>query len=647
MSALMTVGTRAMFANYTALQTVGSNIANANTAGYSRQQVDLATAGGQYTGAGFIGLGVNVQTVRRSEDAFLTREAALSRASAAQDSAWLEQLQRLEKAFPPGEQGIGYSAGQLLNAFVDVANRPQDTSARQVILARTEELASRFRAASDQFDIIQSGLSEDVRNSVATVNELARKVARLNDQIAAVQGTGDSPNDLLDQRDRLVSDISEYVQVTTLAADDGSLGLFVGGGQRLVLGGDSVTLKALADEFDPAKVQLALSETGGDRRLTADVLSGGRIAGLLKFQATDLADARALAGQMASAIAGALNDQQALGLDLRQPPGTGAPLLSIGSPWVLASSGNSGPSPVTITVTDSRQLQASDYSLRADPANAGSYLLTRLYDGQESSIVPGAVVDGMRIDIAAPAPAAGDRFLLQPVSRATSAVARVLDDPRGIAAASQITATLGALNTGTATVASLKVVSPTLDPTVTTDITFTDNSGSFEYTLTAPSGTVIGGGTGTWSSGMPIAMDGYELLLSGVPSSGDTIKIGPTAFPAPSNGNALALLALRDLGIVGEEVLPGGGISPGATITDAYARAMADIGVRVQGAKSASAITATVAANASEALSSKTGVNLDEEAARLIQYQQAYQAAAKVLQIAQSVFDTVLQMAGR
>lgn len=645
MSALMNIGTRAMFANYAALQTTGSNIANANTPGYSRQQVELATAGGQSTGAGFFGRGVVVETISRSQDAFLTREAAISRAAAAQDSVRLEQLQRLERAFPAGEQGIGFSAGQLLNAFVDVANRPQDISARQVVLARAEELASRFRGTSEQLDTLQSGLSEDVRNSVVTVNELARKVAALNQQIVALKGQGDAPNDLLDQRDRLVSEISEQIQVTSLAADDGSLGLFIGGGQRLVLGGQSVALKAVTDEFDPTQVQLAVAEIGGDRLLTADILSAGRIAGLLKFQSSDLRDARALIGQMASAIAGSLNEQQSLGLDLRQPAGAGAAMVAVGAPRVLASSGNSGPSPVTITVTNARQLQASDYSLRADPANAGQYLLTRLSDGRVSSIAPGATVDGMRIDIGLPAPAASDHFLLQPVSQASSGFKRVLDDPRGIAAASQLTAAVGTSNTGTATVASLKAVSTTLDPTLTSEITFTDNLGNYAYTLTGPGGTVAG--TGTWTAGTPISLNGYELQLSGVPRSGDTLQVVPTAFPASNNGNALALLGLRDQGIVGEESLGGGGVSPGETVTDAYARAMADIGVRVQGAKSSSQITTTLAANAKEALGSRTGVNLDEEAARLIQYQQGYQAAAKVLQIAQSVFETLLQAAGR
>lgn len=664
MSGLMSLGTRAMFANYAALQTTGSNIANASTEGYSRQQVELSTAGGQYTGAGFFGKGAKIDTVTRASDAFLTREAATSLSRAALDETHLEQLTRLEKVFAAGEQGIGYAAGELLNAFVDVANRPQDTAARQVVLARTEELASRFRAAGEQIDVLQAGVAQDLRNSVATVNSLAQRVAEINQQIAAVKGTGHVPNDLLDQRDRLISEISEHIQVSTIPADDGSLGVFIGGGQRLVLSNAALQLKTVPDEYDPARVRLAIGEAGADRLVPAESITGGSIAGLLKFQNEDLGDARALVGQLATAIAGRLNQQQALGLDLRQPPGTGAALLSIGAPRVLPSTTNErlpdgsyaastlGPDgrsvpTVALTVTDVTRLQPSDYELAADPLNPGQYLLTRLSDGQQRSVLPGDEVDGFRVDVGVPAPGPNDRFLLQPVSNAPAGMARVLDDPRGIAAASQVAATVGADNTGTASVATLRTVSTGLDPTLTADLAFTDDAGGYSWSLTDAGGSVVASGAGAWSAGAPIALNGFELMLNGVPRNGDTLQVARTAFPAANNGNALSLLDLRDEGMVGREVVSGGALSPGETITSAYARAMADVGVRVQSARASSAITGAVAENAAEVLAAKTGVNLDEEAARLIQFQQGYQAAAKVLQIAQGVFDTLLSVAGR
>ncbi len=653
MAGLMSLGTRAMFANYATLQTIGNNIANANTPGYSRQQVELGTAGGQSTGAGFFGQGVSVQTVTRASDAFLTRDAAMSKSQAARDAARLEQLERLEKVFPTGESGLGYAAGDLLNAFVDVANRPQDASARQVVLARAEELASRFRAADSQLDALQSGVTEDVKNSVTVVNTLAKRVADINRQIAATQGSGHAPNDLLDQRDQLISEIGSYVQVTTIEADDGSLGVFIGGGQRLVLGSNAQQLKVVPDAYDAAKVRLAISEAGGERLLPEDSLVAGKLPGLLAFQNQDLADARAMIGQLASAIAGAVNRQQSLGLDLGQPAGSGAPIFALGAPAALPASTNARDaggnflSSVSLTVADPKQLQASDYELRTDASTPGQYFLTRLSDGVTRTVADGDTVDGFTLAIGTPAPGATDRFLLQPVSQAAQGMARVLNNPNGIAASSPVVATVASGNTGTATVGSLTVTSTALDPTQTANISFTDDSGNYNWELRDASNAVVSSGTGTWTAGSTIALNGFELTLAGVPRSGDAVQVAPTTFPAANNGNALSLLALRDAGIVGEQLLAGGVVSAGESITSAYASAMADIGVRVQSARSSSNISTAVATNAEAARAGVSGVNLDEEAARLIQFQQAYQAAAKVLQVAQSVFDTLLSVAAR
>lgn len=644
MASLLNLGSRAMFANYAALQTIGHNIANASTVGYSRQQVELASSGGQFSGAGFFGQGVDVTTVTRSHDAFLQREATVSRAEAARDTARLQQLQRLENVFPTGEAGLGYAAGQLFNAFVDVANRPQDSAAREVVLARAEELASRFQAADEQIDTLQAGVVDDVRNSIATVNSLTKRVAQLNQQIAATRG-GQPPNDLLDQRDQLVREISEHVQITTIAADDGSLGLFIGGGQRLVLGNSALELKAVPDSFEPERLRIALVEQGGDRLLSADTLRSGRIGGLLKFQEEDLSDARALLGQMASAIAAAVNQQQAYGLDLRNPPGAGAAIFATTAPQALPASTNARDAggnfigTVGLTIADATQLQASDYELTPDAATPGNYLVTRRSDGLVRSVANGATVDGFTINVGAPAPAATDRFLLQPSSQAAGGMQRVLDRATGIAAASPVTATVGVANTGTASIASLTVASAALNPTLTANISFTNNTGAYNWELRDASNALVSSGTGAWTAGTPISLNGFELRLAGVPQTGDTLSVQPTPFPEGNNGNALSLLALRDLDLVGRV-----GTTPGATVSSAYAQAMADIGVRVQSAKSSQSISSSVAANAESARAGESGVNLDEEAARLLQFQQGYQAAAKILQSAQTVFDTLLNL---
>lgn len=658
-SALMSLGMRAMTANYAALQATGHNIANVNTEGYSRQSVVLGTNGGQFTGAGFFGKGVNVDAVKREHSEFLTREAATTRAIAAADETRSAQLQQLEKVFPLGEDGLGYAATQMFNAFVDVANKPADTSARQVVLARAGEFASRLKSAGEQLDTLQQGVTEELKASISQVNMLAGRVAELNQKIAAVKGSGQSPNDLLDQRDQTINEMSRYLQVTTIEAGDGSMSVFIGGGQKLVLGNQTTSLVAVADVFDPSRLQLGVNDAGTLREMPQELVTGGSLAGLLRFQNQDLVSARNQLGQIAAAVAGNVNRQQALGLDGSQPPATGAPLLTVGGPQVLPARTNTGSSTVSLSVANPMELQASDYELFRDPAlPAGSYRLTRLSDGTAQTVTNGAVVDGLRITIGAPAPAANDRFLLQPVAAAARNAALALENTRGIAAASPVAATFDVDNLGTASTASLSAtaVNAAAAP-LTATITFTNDSGAYNWELRDASNALVRSGTGTWTAGTAIRSDAWTpaapaqrydwaLDLSGVPRNGDVLTVGNTPFPASDNGNARAMMALRDAGIIGQRTLPSGAVVPGSSVTDAYANALAEIGVRVQSAELASKQSTAIAEQAESNVQAKVGVNLDEEAARLIQFQQSYQAAAKMLQVAQSLFDTLLQTAG-
>jgi flagellar hook-associated protein 1 len=640
-SPLLSIGTRAMFANYAALQTIGHNIANANTDGYSRQQVELATAQGQFTGAGFFGKGVDVAAVTRSHNEFLTREAATAASQAAADGARLEQLQRLETVFPPGEAGLGHAASLLLNSVVDLASRPQDISTRQVVLARAQDLAQRYAAAGAQMDTLQQGVIQDLQVAVAGVNRLTQGIATVNDQIARVIGSGQTPNDLLDQRDQLVAELSQFMQVTTLPADDGTLAVFVAGGQRLVLGTQATPLAFASDEFDITRGAIAVNDGGTLRPLPSSLLSGGTIGGLLRFQNEDLTDARTALGRMAAAFSIRANEQQALGLDLRTPPGAGAPLFDVGAPLALAAQSNARDvagnfiGSVSMTIADEAALQASEYTLEPDAATPGQFVLTRRADGLVRTIASGDTVDGVTINVSAAA--AGDRFLLQPVSRAAVNMRRVLENPRGLAAASPLQAEFSNNNTGTGSIASLRVTGPAADPQQTASITFISAGGNYDWELRdRTSNALLSSGSGIWQPGQAIALNGFELRLDGVPASGDAFTVSKTQFPNVSNGNALALAALRDQTFVG-----------GESITDAYASVMAGVGVSVQGARTAADASGSVASQARDRVSAETGVNLDEEAARLIQFQQSYQAAAKVLQVAQSVFDTLLQTAGR
>lgn len=657
-SGLFALGTRAMFANQTMLETTSHNISNANTPGYSRQDVKLETENGRFTGAGFFGRGVRVSTIERTSDPFLAREVNQTAAVAASDAVRFQKLQQLEKIFPLGEAGLGHAAGELLNAFVDVANQPRDLSARQVVLSRAEDLAARARAAGQQLDALQEGIVADVKVSVAQINSIARELASINDKVAAVKGIGHEPNDLLDRRDRLIAELSELIQVSTIKADDGTMGVFIGGGQRLVLGKNATEILVQPGEFDASQVRLMIRESSDLRVVDGSEIQGGSIAGLLKVQNNDIPNARNLVGQMVSAVAWRINQQQALGLDLTQTSPT-LPLdfdaltsirnvFSMAPPSVLASRNNtssiSSP-PVSLQVTNGTELQASDYSLSQD--SNGVLSLTRLSDGVRFTVTDGDEVDGFRINLTGPVNN-GDQFLLRPVSPATSSLSRTLSDPTRIAAASAFTATFGVNNTGTAAQSALTTVStpdaaqPPLNGE-SLSIVFTSANGDYE--LQTPSGPV---GSGTWEPGMPISYNGFELRLAGVPRDGDTIEVSRTVDVGANNGNALSLVALRDALLVGRlRDSAGNVISNGRSVTDAFADAVGSIGVMVQSAETSASISEALAGNARDVLANKTGVNMDEEAARLIQFQQNYQAAAKILQIAQTVFETLLSTAGR
>ncbi len=642
-SQLMTLGIRALAANYAALQTTGHNIANANVAGYSRQSVQLATAMPQYTGAGYFGRGVDVTSVTRAHDEFLTREASAARAMSAMDAARSAQLGRLEDIFKSGELGLGNAISSFLNAFGDLASQPGDSATRQVVLARAGDLANRFVESGVALDTLQAGVTSDLGAEVAAVNGLAQSIATANKNIIAANGLGQPANDLLDERDRFIAELSAHVKVTQVAASNGSVSVFIGGGQRLVLGGEAARLTVERDPADTTRSAIGLVDGQGTRLLDGAGFGGGVIAGLLRFQNEDLVDGRNFIGRLAATVSGAINEQQQRGVNLQPPLGstTSQPLFSVGAPRAVPNARNAldpGGAPigsVNLSITDPKALQASDYDLRDDATSATGYRLTRLSDGARFEVADGSVVDGVTINWGSPGPQPGDSFLLQPVGRAANAMSRLLDDPRDLAAASPLVGVAPTSNLGTAAVASLTVTaSPLPFPGATETFTFNVVAppvGGFDYTVTSS----LTASAVPWKAGQAsVGANGFWLQLSGAPKDGDVVDVLPTPASAlaSNNGNAVALLALRDAALV-----------DGRSLDDGYAQALADVGVRVQGAKSSAAISASVADQAELTRSAQSGVSLDEEAARLLQFQQSYQAAAKMLQVAQALFDTVLE----
>jgi len=635
-TSLMSLGKQAAFAAYVQLQTTGNNIANASTPGYSRQSVQQAAAAGMaYSGSGYLGRGVTVTSVTRASNLFLSSQAVAATAAASADAARNDKLKQLEQLFASGDAGLGGSATQIFNAYADLAAAPSDLSARQAVLGRLEGFASLVRSVSMQIEQSQAGVNNDVSASISTVNALADELARLNISIASTNRASQAPNDLLDRRDLLIKQIGEQVEVHALIGPDQTANLFVASGQNLVQGGSSHALVARPDTADPACIAMGIQVAGRVAMLGTQAIGGGLIGGLLSFQETDLGDARCRVGQLVTGLASAVNQQQALGLDLQGRPGT--PLFAFPDPRVQPDAGNARDgsgnllAQPTISLVDAAVLKASDYHLCCDPANAGQYLVTRLSDGQRfQTVVDGQVIDGFAINLGANLPSAGDTFLLKPVSASASGLTALLKNPIGLAAANPVTGDPNPANTGSATINAIDTVTFSAAGYSPFTLSFIDDSGSYQM-LDVDSNLIA---SGRFVVGQPISHDGLAISLSGRPSAGDRFMIAPTTYPAANNGNALRLDSMASRPLI-----------DGQTVGDAYASAIAQVGVRAQGAAAAAINSSTFSTQADASLGGAVGVNLDEEAARLIQYQQAYQAAAKVLQASQLMFDAMLGIA--
>lgn len=622
---LLNVGARALLANQVALSTTGHNIANASTVGYSRQTAVMGQVAGQYTGSGYIGKGVEVTTIERAHNEFLTRQAAAAQSVQAMDETRAARLSSLEDIFKGGKTGLGAAVSDLLNAFSDIASAPTDVTARNVVITRADEMAARMRDAQTRLDDLQKGVNSQLGDAVRSINGLAGRLATLNEQIARASGGGQSPNDLLDQRDQLLRELNQQVQTTTVQADDGSLSVFVGS-QALVLGNKAAQVAMSTDDANQSK--LTLMRSGLSTTIDEATLGGGAVAGLLRFQNSDLAEARDGLGRMALTLTTEINAQHRLGVDLDGNPG-GDFFKPIAIPDAMGAASNTGNAVIGATVSNTSALSASSYQVKFGAG--GSIEVQRLSDGKTTSFTgPMPIeVDGIKLDLKAGSAAAGDSFVLKPYASAAGDMATVLHSARGLAAGSPVEARVGTGNTGGMSVGSLAATSANASLNQPVTLTF-NGAGGFD---------VAGNGTGNPTSvpyvaGQPISFNGWTIVLSGTPKAGDTITVqaATTAYGGSNAGNAQALLALRDKTVF-----------DGAAMTDGYAALMAQVGVRSQSAQYAAEISSSIATSLETDRTSQAGVNLDEEAAKLLQYQQAYQASSKMIQIAQSIFDSLLQ----
>jgi len=640
---LLNVGARALLANQLALHTTGHNIANVNNPGYSRQNLVVHTEVSQRWGNGWVGNGVHVATILRNHNELLTRQAAAAQSTQAFDNTRAMRLTQMQDVFRGGSEGLGAGIAQMLDALGHVATSPTDIAARTVVLARMDEIAARMRQSAAQLQDMQQAAHDQLATGVAQVNHLAQSIAALNEEIAHAHHSGHTPNDLLDERDQLIRTLNQHVQTTQRLADDGSMDVFVAGSQALVLGQSAATLTAGESTLFPDSGQqtLRLQRAGSpDIELNVAMLGGGELTALLHFVHHDLAEGRNLLGRMAQALAVSMNAQQRQGITLDGTAGTdlfAVPHSSIGH--------SKGEALGRVSFNDVARLAASDYEVRFTAPPAGH--VVRLSDGKTTAFndLDDAVlqdIDGLTFTLEA-AGKEGERMLFQPLFDAAAQMQLVVHAPRDLAAANPIHAAMGSSNGGTLKLLELKALPSGFSaPPIGSGVTLSFHAGEPLSVTVQGSSTPASGSTMSYIPGQPLVIDGWSITLQGTPHEGDSVTIGNALDPQYGDlwtrdaGNAAALAHLREQPMF-----------DGAPLADGWGQVTAQIGAHTQSALYAAKLSESIASHLEADRSAVSGVNLDEEAARLIQYQQAYQASAKLLQIAQTLFDNLIATTGR
>ena len=635
---IYSVATSALQSAQVAIATVGHNIANVNTEGYRRQEVILGTNGATRTGSGFLGQGVNVNTVQRVYSELLERQVSRSEAQAGYLDQYLQGMQQINNIL--GDRSVGFSTmvQEFFASWSDLADDASSIAARQGVLGTAETLANNLNGVGTYLQTLQDSVNADITSVVDQINSYAQNIAELNGRIANAQ-TSDSqpPNDLLDQRDLLVSQLNELAGVTVVKdASTNGYNVFLGNGYLLVGGRTASSITAQSSLYDPARIEVF--DANGGVQLSRGVGSlGGKLGGLLDYRSESLDVAQNSLGRLAIALSQSVNDQHQLGQDLNG--NAGGVFFTDPSTFAqtYASSNNTGSGDIDATIDDASALTTSDYRLSYDGA---AYTLTRLSDSQTWSNASLATLSttaaqGFTLSLASGTVSSGDSYLIRPTAAGASNVSVAISDPDLIAAASPIAAAAATANTGTAQITQPTVDTasqPPLNANLTSTVTITFTSA----TTFNVSGTGTGNPTGlTYTAGDDISYNGWTFQITGTPATGDVFTVSANTSGELDNRNALAMAALQN-----NKTLVGGS----ASLEGAYAALVGSIGNKTSQLEVNQKAQANLLSQAQQAQQSVSGVNLDEEAANLLRYQQAYQAAAKLISTAQTMFDSILQI---
>jgi len=615
MADILSTGVSGLLAFQRGLDTTSHNIANVSTPGYSRQTVQLQAREPEPYGSGWVGRGVDVASIRRNYNDVLALQVRNSSSAFSQLDSFATDAESISNLFSDSSTGLSATLQNFTNSVQGVANAPTSLASRQVLLSQAQSLVDRLKSYTGQLDQMNAGINANLENEVNAINSDASAIANLNTQIAAgLSQTGQPPNDLLDKRDTLLNDLSSHVGVNVVSQTDGTVSVFIGTGEPLVLSGTAAKLTTQRDGYNSSELGISFTNPAGNVDVSSN-LTGGTIGGLLQVRSQMLDPAINQLGKIAAIVVQTVNAQHQSGTDLNGNPGQ--PLFSIGGPVVLPATTNAVGGSLTVTTTNAAQLTGEDYvleyksgawSLRdsnsgASVALAGAGTLASPFTANGLSIV----VNGT--------PTANDHYLIRPTAASVQGMGVLISDPNAVAAASPVRASAGTANSGGASIASLKVTSST-NPALQTPATIQFTS--------ATTYTINGGGSNTYTPGSPITANGWSLSLTGTPATGDQFSVGSNANGSGDNSNALAIA--NSLSSANSQI--------GAFV--------GQIGVQTSQAQSGRDAQSSIHDENVSALDSVSGVNLDEEAANMLQYQQAYQAAAQVIRVTQTMFQSLL-----
>lgn len=632
-----------------ALMTTAHNTANVYTTGYSRQVAEIATNSPTATGSGYIGNGATVSTISRSYDRYLTAQLAAAQSASAALSTNGTQINRIDSLLADQTGGLSPLMQSFFTAVQGVANTPADTAARQQLISSAQSLASKFRSTDKYLSDINSSVNDQIAGSVDQINTYSSKIASLNQQISmmsAVAG-GQPPNDLLDQRDQLVSELSQIVDVKVLQQDNGKYNVFIGSGQSLVTGDQAATMKAIQSSADPTRTAVALVGIAGNvSELSDNTFTGGALGGLMTFRNETLTPTQNAIGRLSMAFASEINAQQNLGVDLSGA--LGQDFFTTASPGVFSNAKNSGTLVLTGSVTSTNQLTTSDYSVQArNVAGTMTYSVTRLSDNQSVGSFTSFPItfDGVSLAAASGAPQDGDSFLVQPTRTGARDMTVTVLDPSKVAAASPVITGNTSTNQGSGALSAAKIGAGYPATPLASKVTLSYDAGtnmlsgfpgSSAVTVTLADGTsstYAPGATVPYTAGAQISFDGISVSLSGQPAQGDTFTIGKNTAGVSDGTNALLLGALQ------RQTTMANGSS---TFNGAYSQIVSEVGNRAMQVNVASKTQDSVTSQIKASQQSISGVNQDEETGNLLMYQQMYQANAKVIQTASTIFDAIL-----